>query len=91
MVRTTPAAFSVGDFVEVLCHLDLIRDDKKGQGMDEVRVGLALEEVTRLFNADQMKVSTSHESCYNVLTLQTIGRPSFGCFTLPNTPTGFRQ
>ena len=50
--------FNVGDFVEVTCHLDLITDTKKGNGLEELRVALAMEEVCRLFNKDQMTVSS---------------------------------
>ena len=57
MTRSTSACINVGDFVEVICHLDLITDERKGQIVDEVRVGLAMEEIHRLFNAEQLAVS----------------------------------
>lgn len=57
MVFTTPASFHTGDFVEVVATLDTIYKDMRGKGPNDVTVHLAMKELIRLFNVDELQVS----------------------------------
>ena len=54
---TTAVSFEPGDFVEVIAHLDLVTFQDEDVEGDVIEMCLAMERVTRLYSAAQLKVS----------------------------------